>query len=41
MKGILLENIGGDYALVDTLQKPTPGKNQVLVKSLVTALNPV
>jgi len=41
MKGILLEKVGGAYALVDTLKKPIPGKNQVLVKSLATAFNPV
>ncbi|KAF4626707.1 hypothetical protein G7Y89_g11455 [Cudoniella acicularis] len=41
MKGILVDKAGGEYALVDTLEKPKPGKNQVLVKSLVTGLNPV
>ncbi|KFY55512.1 hypothetical protein V496_06974 [Pseudogymnoascus sp. VKM F-4515 (FW-2607)] len=41
MKGILLDKVGGDFHLVDTLEKPTPGRNQILVKSLVTAINPV
>lgn len=41
MKGILLDKVGGEYHLVDTLEKPTPGRNQILVKSLVTAINPV
>ena len=41
MKGILLEKVGGDYALVDSIEKPSPGKNQILIKSLVTAMNPV
>jgi NADPH:quinone reductase-like Zn-dependent oxidoreductase len=41
MKGILLSKAGGDYALVDTIEKPKPGKNQILVKSLVAGLNPV
>ncbi|KAH6665684.1 chaperonin 10-like protein, partial [Halenospora varia] len=41
MQGILLEKAGGDYALVDNLEKPKPGKNQVLVRSLVAGLNPV
>ncbi|RDL38343.1 GroES-like protein [Venustampulla echinocandica] len=41
MKGIILEKPGGEYLLSDSVAKPTPGKNQILVKSLVTGLNPV
>ncbi|KFZ00211.1 hypothetical protein V500_01136 [Pseudogymnoascus sp. VKM F-4518 (FW-2643)] len=41
MKGILVDKAGGEFHLVDTLEKPTPGRNQILVKSLVTAINPV
>ncbi|OBT70025.1 hypothetical protein VE03_00458 [Pseudogymnoascus sp. 23342-1-I1] len=41
MQGILLDKVGGDFHLVDTLEKPTPGRNLILVKSLVTAINPV
>lgn len=41
MKGIVLDKIGGEYALVDALDKPTPAKKQMLVKSLATGLNPV
>lgn len=41
MKGLLLKEAGGNYNLVDTIDKPVPGKKQVLVKSLVTAINPV
>ncbi|OBT88014.1 hypothetical protein VE02_02899 [Pseudogymnoascus sp. 03VT05] len=41
MEGILLDNAGGDFHLVTTLEEPTPGRNQILVKSLVTAINPV
>lgn len=41
MKGILLDKVGGDFHLVDTLEKPSPGNKQILVKSLVTAINPV
>ena len=41
MKGILLDKVGGEYHLEDTIEKPTPGRKQVLVKSLVTAINPV
>jgi len=40
MKGVLLETASSDYAIVDNLEKPTPGKNQILVKSLVAGLNP-
>ncbi len=41
MEGILLSQVGGEYKLVDNLKKPKPGKGQVLVKSLATAINPV
>jgi NADPH:quinone reductase-like Zn-dependent oxidoreductase len=41
MKGILLSEVGGEFIAVDTLEKPKPGKNQILVKSLVTGINPV
>jgi NADPH:quinone reductase-like Zn-dependent oxidoreductase len=41
MKGILLDKVGGDFVLADTIEKPTPGRKQILVKSLVTAINPV
>ena len=41
MKGILVEKVGGTFDYVENLEKPKPGKNQILVKSLVTAINPV
>ncbi|EPE33528.1 GroES-like protein [Glarea lozoyensis ATCC 20868] len=41
MKGISLDKPGGEYSLIETIEKPVPGKKQVLVKSLVTGLNPV
>jgi hypothetical protein len=41
MKGVSLDKAGGEYTLVDTIDKPEPGKKQVLVKSLVAGLNPV
>jgi NADPH:quinone reductase-like Zn-dependent oxidoreductase len=41
MRAVLVEKAGGEYTLVDTVEKPSPGKNQILVKSLVTGLNPV
>jgi hypothetical protein len=41
MKGVLLEKVDGTFEVVNTLEKPKPDKDQVLVKSLVTAINPV
>jgi len=41
MKAILLDKIGGEYKLVEDVEKSNPAKGQVLVKSLVTAVNPV
>jgi NADPH:quinone reductase-like Zn-dependent oxidoreductase len=41
MKGIQVEKVGGTYDYVEDLAKPSPGKNQILVKSQVTAINPV
>ena len=41
MKAISLDKVGGDFRYVEDVEKPTPGKGQVLVKSLVTSINPV
>ena len=41
MKGVVVENVGGPYKVVDDLEKPKPGANQILVKSLYAAINPV
>jgi hypothetical protein len=41
MKGVLVEKAGGEYTLVDTVEKLKPGKGQILVKSIVSGLNPV
>jgi NADPH:quinone reductase-like Zn-dependent oxidoreductase len=41
MKGIQVEKVGGSYDYVEDIVKPLPGKNQIQVKSLVTAINPV
>lgn len=41
MQAILLDAPGGTYRLVDDITKPVPGSGQILVKSLVTAINPV
>ena len=41
MKGILLAEAGGQFTLVDNLEIPKPSRKQILVKSLVTGINPV
>jgi len=41
MKGVIVPQAGGDYKIVDNIEKPKPGPHQILVKSLVTAINPV
>lgn len=41
MKGIQVKKVGGTYDYVEDLVKPSPGKNQILIKSLVVAINPV
>jgi hypothetical protein len=41
MKGVILSKVGGDYEIVDHLEKPEPGRHQILVKSIVTGINPV
>jgi NADPH:quinone reductase-like Zn-dependent oxidoreductase len=41
MKGLIVTKIGGDYELVNDLEKPSPGKGQILVKSIATGINPV
>lgn len=41
MKGVIIEKVGGNYEVVDNLEKPHPDKGQVLVKSLATGLNPM
>ncbi len=41
MKGVIVEAIGGPYKVVDDLEKPKPGPDEILVKSVVTAINPV
>jgi len=39
MKGLLLSQVGGPLTVVDDLETPNPGKGQILVKSLATAIN--
>ncbi|KAH6719468.1 chaperonin 10-like protein [Leptodontidium sp. 2 PMI_412] len=41
MKGILLAEAGGQFLPVDYLEVPKPARKQILVKSLVTGINPV
>lgn len=41
MKGVIVEKVGAEPKVVDSLDRPKPGSDQVLVKSLWTAMNPV
>lgn len=41
MKGVVFEKAGAEPQVVDSLEKPQPSADQVLVKSLFMAINPV
>ena len=41
MKGVICEKQGGQLKLVDDVEKPKPGPDQLLVKSLWLAMQPV
>ncbi|EHY57342.1 hypothetical protein HRR83_002828 [Exophiala dermatitidis] len=41
MKGVVFPAVGAEPRVVDDLERPTPGTDQVLVKSIWTAINPV
>ncbi|ETI23023.1 hypothetical protein G647_04819 [Cladophialophora carrionii CBS 160.54] len=41
MKGVIFEKQGAEPKVVDDLEKPSPGPDQLLVKSIWTAMNPV
>jgi NADPH:quinone reductase-like Zn-dependent oxidoreductase len=41
MKGVIFEKQGAEPKVVDDLEKPSPGPEQLLVKSIWTAINPV
>jgi len=41
MKGVIVSKVCGPWEIVDNIEKPTPGPHQILVKSLVTGINPV
>lgn len=41
MKGVIIEKAGAPAKVVDGLEVPVPAEDQVLVKSVYAALNPV
>lgn len=41
MKGVSLKAAGAAFEVVDEIEKPKPGSDQILVKSIATAINPV
>ena len=41
MKGVIVEAAGAQFKVVEDLEKPKPGHDQILVKSVTTAINPV
>ncbi|KAF7872261.1 hypothetical protein EAF04_003185 [Stromatinia cepivora] len=41
MKGVIITSPNAPWQVVDDLEKPVPGKHQILVKSLVTGINPL
>ena len=41
MKGVIVEAAGAPWKVVDNLEVPKPAADQVLVKSIATAINPV
>lgn len=41
MKGVVFEKAGAEPQIVDNLEKPKPSPNQILVKSIYMAINPV
>lgn len=41
MKGVIVEKVGAPVEVTTDLEVPEPADNQVLVKSLYTAINPV
>jgi hypothetical protein len=41
MKGVIFESVGAPPKVVDDLPVPEPSPDQILVKSLYTAINPV
>jgi hypothetical protein len=41
MKGVLVEKAGGEIKVVDDLMKPSPGPDQLLVRPIYVAMQPV
>ncbi|KAG4035724.1 hypothetical protein MFRU_001g04920 [Monilinia fructicola] len=41
MKGVIIAAQNAPWQAVDNIEKPVPGKHQLLVKSLVTGINPM
>lgn len=41
MKGVIVPKAGGEFEVVDNLDKPSLGDGEILVKSLVAGLNPM
>ncbi len=41
MKGVIFEQAGAQPKVTDSLDKPQPSSDQILVKSIYTAINPV
>jgi len=41
MKGVVVEKGGAPYQLTEDLEVPEPSSDQILVKSLYTAINPI
>ena len=41
MKGILVASLGADWKVVEDLPVPEPADDQILVKSIYAAVNPV
>ena len=41
MKGVTVEAVGSLYGVVEDLKAPEPGNDQITVKSIATAINPV
>lgn len=41
MKGVVVKKPGAAFEVVTDIEKPKPGVDQILVKSIATAINPV
>ncbi|RAL62772.1 hypothetical protein DID88_004614 [Monilinia fructigena] len=41
MKGVMIAAQNAPWKAVDNIEKPVPGKHQILVKSLITGINPM